>query len=159
MELIEVSKAYRCPWCRKLYTQRPAADGHRTHCMRNPQRTPRDGEITKAKDWDCFPNQVTGEIEVHQAWHPGKPGMVYIDGAWRPVPEYKHQYYSLADAFLSWDGGPDDGYKEEWPTAEPLDPDCTVLDMNDGREFDRCSKRERVELMRAYDAQQEIQNG
>lgn len=94
--LIVLSKAYRCPHCRKLYEMEHYAKLHLTHCWWNPNRQPKIGELTFESD------KYAGVWE--SSWHPGRAGMMFTEGGWVEVPGYKRGRGMFED--------------EQWPHIE-----------------------------------------
>lgn len=127
-ELIHLAEAYRCPHCRKLYQLRYAAEKHARHCLRNPDRRPCEGEITRSDSWWV-------DEKTMAAWHPGKAGMVFFKGEWRDIPGYSEGC-----------GWPVVGHRGEYDG-----PDFIPY-MGEEITFDRCSRSMRVEMMEALKA-------
>lgn len=70
---------FRCPFCRRSRTRRSATAEHMRHCFKNPERTPRAGELSR---W------WYGEDRDEPAWWPGE-GMIFDGSTWLPVPGFK----------------------------------------------------------------------
>ena len=75
-------QAVRCDHCPKVYTGSGRARRmrtHETHCWKNPERTPREGEV-----------YGTSHVEFFGAdWEPSVTGQIYHKGEWYPVPGYR----------------------------------------------------------------------
>ena len=120
-----VTLAYRCPHCRRLYVRQHAALKHEVRCIRNPQRTPRDGEITHCDQWECIyilDDVGTPIPERYSDWHPGRPGMIWFRDEWVVVPGWKPDASGTCDVWpcIHYHGG----FGRSWDY--PGDPDCDV---------------------------------
>jgi len=90
-EIITLAKAFKCPHCRKLYQVEYWAIRHEALCWQNPNRTPRDGELTHSGQWECqriMDREGNLEPMEDSPWHPGVPGQCWFDGAWHIVPGF-----------------------------------------------------------------------
>jgi len=95
---------YRCPFCRRSRSRRPAVVGHMAHCFKNPERTPRFGELTSIEQTgevvDYGPSSALpggmswlewNERESMPAWWPG-PGKIWDGTTWRDVPGWRVEH-------------------------------------------------------------------
>ena len=135
MELIEVSRAYRCPHCRKLYQLRHAAERHERHCWFNGNRQPRLGEITHDGTHDML---MDWDGDGKAPWYPGERGLCYTEDGWQPVPGYEF--------------GKRFGNSEDWPDVTicgpgfgggPNDPETYGTEFT--ANFKEIGRRERIE--------------
>ena len=91
---------YRCPFCRRSRSRRAPAVKHARHCFKNPERMPREGELTsvgqtgRLVDWgesSALPGGMSwlewDEHETMPPWWPGV-GKVFDGAVWRDVPGY-----------------------------------------------------------------------
>ena len=92
---------YRCPFCRRSRARRATTVEHIAHCFKNPERTPRVGELTSVDqtgrivdygESSALPGGMSwlewDEHDVMPSWWPGV-GKVFDGAAWRDVPGYR----------------------------------------------------------------------
>ena len=121
---------YRCPFCRYSRAARKSTVDHVTHCYRNPERTPREGELTSIEDAGRVVNYGSSsalpgdmdwlewnEHDEMPKWWPG-PGKIWDGQSWQDVPGWHVKYQEGAHGCAG--GAPP---YDVWPNCmgKPLD--------------------------------------